>query len=178
MDSSLISAVAALAGAAIGGATSFVGTWLVHRRGVRAQWVAQDTLRRQDLYKEFIEEAAKSYIDALQREKPNVASLVVLYAKMSRMRIISSAQVLAAADQVLRRIIRGYGQPSLTITNDQLQAMLEEDRSIDALRSFSEACRAEIDSLRAQQFGGARMGVSVESGAITHRFSVERGEKL
>ncbi len=148
-----MSAIAALAGAAIGGGASILGSWVVHRAKIRAEWLAHDRLRRQDLYNEFIEDAARCYIDALQHAKPDVASLVSLYAKMSRMRVVSSAPVLAAAEEVLKRIARANSEPPLTITTDQVQAVLEEgsrNRSIDALRAFSEACRAESDSLRAQ----------------------------
>src|SRR4029077_10832747 len=53
------SAFAALLGAAIGGLSSGLASWVTHRIQVRTQWLAQDTLRRQELYKEFIEAAAK-----------------------------------------------------------------------------------------------------------------------
>jgi hypothetical protein len=106
-----VSAGAGLVGATIGGAMSFLGSWIVHQRQIRAQWLGQDRLRRQNLYKEFIQEASKCYVHALQNEKPNVPSLVVLYGKISRMRVISSPQVLAAAEQVLRRIVDVYFKP-------------------------------------------------------------------
>jgi hypothetical protein len=77
MDSGLFSASAALVGAAIGGSMSFLGSWIVKQKEVRAQWVGQDRLRRQDLYKEFIQEASKCYADALQHQTPDIPSLVV-----------------------------------------------------------------------------------------------------
>ncbi len=88
MDLGLVSAGAGLVGATIGAAVSFLGSWVVHQKEVRAQWLGQDKLRRQDLYKEFIEEASKCYAHALQNEKPDVPLLVVLYGKISRMRVI------------------------------------------------------------------------------------------
>ena len=94
MDSNLISAVAALAGAAAGGTASFLGSWLGQRRETRAQWLTQDKLRRQNLYKEFIDEASKCYIDALQHHQPDILVLVGLYAKTSEMRVISSPKFL------------------------------------------------------------------------------------
>ena len=106
VDSSLISALAVLTGAATGGTASFLGSWLVHQREVRVQWLAQDKLRRQNLYREFIEEASKCYIDALQHHKPDILLLVVLYAKTSEMRVISSPEVLAAAQRIVRRVVR------------------------------------------------------------------------
>ena len=59
MDSSAITALAALMGATIGGLTSFLASWFSQRTQARAQLVAQDTIQRQELYKEFIEEAVQ-----------------------------------------------------------------------------------------------------------------------
>ena len=129
---------------------SFLGSWIVHQKEVRAQWLGQDRLRRQDLYKEFIQQASKCYADALQHEKPDVPLLVVLYGKISRMRVISSPQVLAAAEQVLRRIADIYFEPPIVLSRDQIRSMLQ-DGSVDILRDFSQSCRAEFEMLRSQQ---------------------------
>jgi hypothetical protein len=51
MDASATTALATLLGAAIGGLTSVLATWLTHRTQARAQWLEQDALRRRDLYK-------------------------------------------------------------------------------------------------------------------------------
>jgi hypothetical protein len=150
MDAGLFSASAALVGAAIGGSMSFLGSWLVQQKEVRAQWVGQDRLRRQDLYKEFIQEASKCYADALQHQTPDVPSLVVLYGKISRIRAISSPKVLAAAEKVLRRIADIYFEPPIALSRDQIRSMLR-DGSVDILREFSESCRVEFEMLRAQQ---------------------------
>ena len=56
MDASIISALSALGGATIGGLTSVVGAWWTQQTQVTEQELAQDKLRRQDLYKEFIED--------------------------------------------------------------------------------------------------------------------------
>jgi len=42
------------------------------------QWLAQDKIRRQEHYKEFIEVAAKCHADALQHEQPEISTLVEL----------------------------------------------------------------------------------------------------
>ena len=94
MDASSISAFAAFTGAVAGGAASFLASWLGQRHQFRAQWLTQDKLRRQNVYKEFIEEASKCYIDALQHHKPDILVLVALYAKTSEMRVVSSPVIL------------------------------------------------------------------------------------
>jgi hypothetical protein len=151
MDSTLISAVAALGGASIGGAMSFLGSWIVQKRQVRAQSLVQGRLRRQDLYKEFVQKASKCFAHALQQEKPDVASLVDLYEEINRMRILSSPQVLAEAEQVIGRIIDTLSKPAVTFTNAKLREVFETG-SADVLRNFSESCRTEFDALRTQQF--------------------------
>ena len=80
MDSSLISALAALIGASVGGLTSVLASWLLHQRQVRVQWVAQEANRRRDLYKEFIEDASKCYVDALQHDTGDIPALFALHA--------------------------------------------------------------------------------------------------
>jgi hypothetical protein len=149
MNASAISALAALAGAAIGGLTSVLASWLTQRAQARAQWLAQDKLRRLEIYKEFIEEASKSHIGALQNNEPDMPALVGLYAKISRMRVLSSPEVVERADQVARMIVDTYLAPNKTLP--ELREMVNS-RSVDLLRDFSEACRAELESLRAQQF--------------------------
>jgi hypothetical protein len=67
---------------------------------------------------------------------------------MSRMRVISSPEVLAHAEQVLRRIIDVLSEPAVTLTNDKVREM-SETGSADVLRNFSESCRAEFDALGA-----------------------------
>ena len=149
MNASVISALSGLLGAAIGGFASLLASWMTQRVQVRAQWVVQDKLHRQDLYREFIEEASKCYIDALQHDKGDIPALVTLYTKIQRMRILSPSNVVAAAEQIGHKILDTYLQPDRTFL--ELREMVQSN-SIDILHDFSEACRQEFESLRAQQF--------------------------
>src|SRR5215813_8390685 len=149
MDATIITALAGLTGAAVGGLTSGLASWVIQRTQARAQWLAQEKLLRQELYKEFIEEASKCYIDALQHDNPDVPALVGLYAKIARMRVLSSQTVLECAEQIERAILDIYVEPDKTFP--ELREMAKSG-SVNFLRSFSEAARAEFESLRAQQF--------------------------
>ena len=149
MDASIISALAALTGAAVGGLTIGMAAWLNHRSQVRTEWILQEKSRRQILYKDFIEEAAKCYIDALQHDKADVPGLVSLYAKLSSMRAVSSKTVVQHADDVVRKILDTYLEPDKSFL--ELREMLNSG-ALSLLREFSDACRAEFDSLRALQF--------------------------
>lgn len=149
MDASFISALAALAGAAIGGLTSVLASWLTQHTQARAQWIAQDKMSRQRLYKDFIEEASIAYVDALQHHKADMACLVTLYAKIGSMRVISSPQVIESAEQIAENIVNTYLAPDKDYP--ELRQMVN-DRTIDILRGFSEACRAEFESLSVHLF--------------------------
>ena len=114
MDASAITALAALAGATIGGLTSVLASWLTHRTQVRAQWLSHEIIRRQDLYKEFIEQASKCYVHALQHDEPDIAAIVELYARLGWMRVLSSPKVLENAEQIERKIVDTYLAPDKT----------------------------------------------------------------
>jgi len=141
MDASIISALSALGGAAIGGLTSVFGSWLTQQAQVTAHELAEDKLRRQDLYKEFVEDALKAYADALQHTTANLSAMVALYTKISRMRVLSSPQVVANAEHVARTIIDTYMAPNLDLA--ELGEMVDRHR-LDPLRAFADACRAEF----------------------------------
>ena len=103
MDTSIITALAALTGAAVGGLTSGIANWLNQRSEVRAQWILHGKSRRQILYRDFIEEASKCYIDALQHDKADIPGLIGVYAKLSAMRALSSRTVVQRAEDVARK---------------------------------------------------------------------------
>jgi hypothetical protein len=116
---------------------------------VRAQWMSQQILRRQDLYKDFIWHASKCYVHALQHGEADIPGLVELYATLGRMRILSSSKVFECAEQVERKIVDTYLAPDKTFL--ELREMLDSG-SVDLLHDFSAACRSEVESFRAQQF--------------------------
>jgi hypothetical protein len=145
VDATVTTALATLLGAATGGLTSVLATWLAHRTQVRAQWLEQDTLRKQDLYKEFIESAARCYVHALQHEEADIPGLVDLYAKIDRMRIQSSTKVVETAERIARKILDTYLEPDKSFM--ELREMVNSG-SVNLIREFSEACRAEFETLR------------------------------
>jgi hypothetical protein len=144
MNASVVTALAALAGATIGGFTTLVASWLQHRVQKKEQRLAHYQLRRQELYKEFIEQAATLYISALQSDKPDLSALMQLYADISRMRVLSSETVVTSAEHIVKTITDTYLEPNKTVP--ELRQMVEAGL-LDPLRSFSESCRAESEGL-------------------------------
>jgi hypothetical protein len=70
MDSAYLSAVAALAGTAVGGLTSFFGSWLGQSAQFKAQIFLQEKGRRQELYRDFVDEASRLWIHVLTNDQP------------------------------------------------------------------------------------------------------------
>ena len=131
MNDSVITAFAALAGAAIGGLMSVVASYLTQRTQGRQQWILQERHRRQELYREFVEEASKCHIHALQHEEADISPLVTMYTKIGRMRVLSSPAVIASAEQVGQQILAAYLEP-----NKELRDMVHTG-SIDVLHDFT-----------------------------------------
>ena len=144
MDSTYLPAVAALAGSAIGGLTSLASAWLTQHSQDRARRLSQDKVRRQKLYKQFIDEASKLYADALVHDQAEVSALVSVYALINRMRVLSRSDVVEKAEAVVRMVVDTYFEPNKTFP--ELRNLLNT-HSIDPLRVFSEECRAELQGL-------------------------------
>jgi hypothetical protein len=149
VDASIISALAALTGAAVGGLTSGIANWLNHRSQLRAQWLLHEKSRRQILYRDFIEEASKCYIDALQHDEADIPGLVGVYAKLSRMRALSSRPVVHHAEEIARKILDTYLEPDRSFVELREMAIAG---TIDLLHDFSDACHDEFEGMRPRRF--------------------------
>ena len=97
MDVAYVSALSALAGSVVGGLTSGFTTWLSQRAQARAGHLAHSLSRREDLYRDFIVSASKTYAQALMSSEPQAQELIALYAMLSRMRAVSSPRIVACA---------------------------------------------------------------------------------
>jgi hypothetical protein len=141
MDTAYISAFAALAGTAIGGLASFATSWVTQQAQTRAQRIAAEKDARAALFGRFLDEAAKLYSDALQNRRDDVTALMGIYGLTNRIRLISSPEVVEAADTVVRIIVDAYQAPNMTMAEMRENWI---DRHIDPLRDFAEACRKEL----------------------------------
>jgi hypothetical protein len=141
-----LSALAALLGSAIGGLTSLASAWLTQHSQDRARQLTQDKVRRQKLYKQFIDEASKLYADALVHDQAEVSALVSVYALINRMRVLSRADVVESAEAVVQTIVETYFAPNRAFP--ELRELIST-HAIDPLRAFGEMCRAELQALKA-----------------------------
>jgi hypothetical protein len=143
MDAPYISALAALAGSAIGGLTSLAASWLSQHVQFKSQQLAHEVTRREQLYESFIEEASKLYADAYEHSEAEISKLVKLYALVSKMRLTALPKTVDSADAVVRVIIETYLAPNRTF-RDVLEIV--DKKEMNPLRAFSEACREELQA--------------------------------
>jgi hypothetical protein len=93
------------------------------------------------MYTEFITEASHLAVDAMLHSLERPDQLVGLYGILSRIRLISSAEVLKEAEACIRRIVELYRQPNMT--PDRFREALEA-HELDPLKEFTVACRREL----------------------------------
>jgi hypothetical protein len=116
-------------------------SWITQRRKDRALLTSRTIEKREKLYKSFIEEASRLYADALVKDKSEISQLVDLYALIGRMKILSSDDVIEAAEKVGQFILQTYLSPNRTFVD--LPELLNK---VDPLRDFSEVCRRELQA--------------------------------
>lgn len=128
---------------------TFAAAWVTQRQQANVQWLLQEKTRRQELYQQFIEEASKSYVDALIHDETALAPLVSLYALINEMRVVSDLHIPESADKCVRMIVDTYVLPNKTLP--ELRSMMESD-ALDPLRDFAEICREELSALTPVNF--------------------------
>jgi len=141
MSAGGVTGLIGIAGAVVGGMGSAITSWITQHVQVRSRDVQANRDRRELLYAEFIDEAARLYGDALGHERDDVENLVRLYALVGRMRLGSTPAVIEAAHNVIHAVIAIYGAPSRPLHDLPTIAASGE---FEPLIAFSEACRIEL----------------------------------
>src|SRR5215510_10127895 len=131
MNPSYLPALAALAGSAIGGLTSFASAWLTQHHQERTNRLSREKTRRRKLYNQFIDEASRLYADALAHDQAEVSALVRVYALISRMRVVSTPAVIEKAEAVIHLIVDTYFTPNKTFP--EFRGLLDS-HAVDPLR--------------------------------------------
>jgi hypothetical protein len=147
MDVAIISAMSALVGSSIGALSSFSTTWLVQTSQLRSQHRGTERTKRERLYADFIAEAAKRMTDAMSHQAETPEVLVLLVASMGQMRLFSSSDVIAAAEQVVRVVVNSYIAPNRSLT--ELRDAVLDGEKLDPLANFADACRQELGGMTA-----------------------------
>jgi hypothetical protein len=139
-QSSAITALAAVAGSIVGGLASFLTTYFTQRHQAHRDLMLREAAHREELYSQFIKEAANVYVDSLDKTLESPALLLGVYSLVGRIRLVSNDTVLAAAEKVVDSIVDSYHRPPTAI-DDVIR--LARESHFDPLKEFTEACREE-----------------------------------
>jgi len=141
MDSTLVTAMAAVLGSVMGAAASIATTWIAQRTQTIRQNIEWKLRERETLYGEFITEASRLVVDALVHSLEQPDKVVALYGILGRIRLVAGDKILEEAEKCCRRIVDLYSRPNLT--PEEVRNELEAQK-LDPLKDFSAACRAEL----------------------------------
>src|SRR5260221_2237486 len=140
VDSTLITAIAAVAGSIVGSLSTCASAYVTQRRQSHIERVAHEVERREDLYARFNELAAKLALDALESTLDEPAKLVGIATLAGQIRLVSSSPVLTAAEAVIADLLASYQRPPV----DPREVIRADAPSIlRPLVEFTYACRAE-----------------------------------
>ncbi len=145
MDTAFISAFSALAGSLVGGLASGVTTWLGHRTQAKAGYHLHNVTQRENLYRDFVIAASEAYGAAIIQNEPRIQDLVVLHAMVSRMRILSTPEVVSCAEKTVSLIIDLYFLPKKTFP--EIYELIKSGDVADPLRDFSNVSRQELSAM-------------------------------
>jgi hypothetical protein len=145
MDIAYLSALAALAGSVVGGLTTGLSAWTSQRAQMRTALLAHKISQREDLFRDFIVSASKTYGEAIVSSEPQLSELVGLYGMVSRMRVLCSARTVACAERAMLTTLDTFFKPNRTL--QELHETIKGAHGINVLQEFSEAARDELRAL-------------------------------
>ena len=144
MNPAVISAWAVFGGASVGSLSPVLSNYVLQRRVARRDLVNREIAERQKLYSDFISEAAQLHADAMTKSSFDLSELVSLYALTSRIRLIAQDEVVHAAEELVKNIVKRYGEANMTLDGLREAALSSK---VDPLKRFSTACRKDLQRL-------------------------------
>jgi hypothetical protein len=144
MDPAIVSAMAAVFGSLVGSSATVATAWVTQKTLTKRELIGAEIRKRETLYGEFISASSKLVMDSFTHILDKPETLLPVYEVLNRIRLCASDAVLAEAERILATIMEQYFSPNLSI--EEMRALVR--RSADPLRSFGEACRVELKSMR------------------------------
>ena len=115
MDTTLVSAMAAVLGSLVGGSATIVTAWITQQTSTKRELISEELRKRETLYGEFIGECSKLAIDSLAHGIEGPEKIWSAYALLNRIRFSASKAVLVEAEAVLKRIAEQYFSPNVSL---------------------------------------------------------------
>jgi hypothetical protein len=146
MDATIVTAMAGVGGSLVGGSATVATAWITQRTLNKRELIGAEIRQREALYGEFIRECSRLVMDSFVHTLDKPETVLPMYELLNRIRLSASDAVLAEAEHVLRQITEQYFSTNLTL--EEMRALVRSG-SADPLKSFGEACRVELKSMRA-----------------------------
>lgn len=137
--STLIPAISALVGTAIGGVITYLTTVRLKKQEWRQDTLTREIEKREEPYSEFLSEAGRLLLESVQSKTRDPSEVQKLYALQTRIGLHASEPVIDAA---------------LDLTQAALHAHLKAKNAAESSesnsdgKSFSAAARRELEELR------------------------------
>ena len=147
MDSTIVTALAGVLGSLVGGTATAATAWVSARTQSKRGLVAAEMKKRETLYGEFITECSRRAMESFgsSLEKPEL--FLATYELLNRIRLCASKTVLQEAERAVTVILDQYFASNLSL--EEMRALLRKGAKADPLRSFADACRAELKAMLA-----------------------------
>jgi hypothetical protein len=146
MDSTIVSAMAAVLGSLVGGAASVATNWVAQKTHGRRELIRDEMSKREALYGEFINECSKRVIDSFERTLDRSEIVLTMYKLLNRIRLCASDAVLREAQRAVGVITEQYFASNLSL--EEMRDLLRKGENVDPLKPFAEACRSELQTMR------------------------------
>ena len=145
MDPAIVSAMAAVFGSLVGSSATVATAWITQKTLSKREVIGAEIRTRQTLYGEFIRECSKLVVDSFTHTLDKPETLLPVYEVLNRIRLCASDAVLAEAERLLATITEQYSSRNLSV--EEIRKLVQA-RGPDPLKSFGEACRIELRSMR------------------------------
>ena len=145
MDATIVSAMAGVFGSLVGGSATVATSWITQKTLTKRELIGAEIRQHEALYGEFIRECSRLVMDSFVHTLDKPDTMLPMYELLNRIRLSASDAVLAEAEHVLRQITEQYFSANLKL--EDMRALVRSG-SADPLKSFGEACRVELKSMR------------------------------
>jgi hypothetical protein len=144
----LLSPIAALLGALVGGCTSLLAAIYTQRYQNRLQRVASEIAKREAVYVDFVIHASNLLLSAYVRQEIELSGDEQrLLGLINRMRFFASPTIIETAEAAFRAIVEIALKPSVELRELATES-LSNGLDPDPLLAFSLVCRADLDNVR------------------------------
>jgi hypothetical protein len=147
IDPALLTPVALLLGALVGGGASLLGAIYSQRSQDRVQRVASEIAKREAVYADFVMSASNLLLNAYTHDEIALSGDEQrMIGLINRMRLFAPTEVVDGAEAVLRAIVEISLKPSIEL-RQLAKESLSKSLDPDPLLVFSSICRADLDNV-------------------------------